>query len=515
MDVPSPRAHVVTLTLKSTPYAHQAECLSKFGRKKAFALLAEMGTGKTWIIVNNVAQLFVEDLCDALLVVAPNGVHSNWTRIELPKHMPDEVDWSAIDWNAKANKTINRRQEAMLKPTPGVLRIVTMHWEAMQTKRGFEFAQRFVESAQRPMGVADESDAMKNPSALRTKNMLALKPFFAWRRIMSGTPINNAPFDAFSQFTFLDVRILKETSFFCFKAQYAVMLPKNNPVVQDVRSRNNSKRTPQIVARGVGGRPQYKNLDKLAALIGPHSFRVLKEECLDLPAKIYKTVFFDLTPEQHEVYMGAKRKLRLQPAEGETMVFTKLVAMTKLTQITSGYFLREADHEPERIPGGNPKLALLVERVQAIVAGGAQVIIWARYRVEIADIVAALTEAGITSVQYHGGVNDDDRIEAIDSFQAGGPDAFVGNQQSGGTGITLTAASFVIYFSNDFSLRNRLQSEDRAHRIGQREDVTYINIAAKGTVDEIVIDALANKKDVADAIIDVDITSEDDPWARS
>jgi SNF2 family DNA or RNA helicase len=105
-------------------------------------------------------------------------------------------------------------------------------------------------------------------------------------------------------------------------------------------------------------------------------------------------------------------------------------------------------------------------------------------------------------VQYHGGVGKDDRTAAIESFERGSAQVFVGNQQAGGTGITLIAASYVIYFSNNFSLRDRLQSEDRAHRIGQTRNVTYINIAAKGTIDESVVKALTAKKDVADTIID-------------
>jgi len=155
-----------------------------------------------------------------------------------------------------------------------------------------------------------------------------------------------------------------------------------------------------------------------------------------------------------------------------------------------------------RIEGDNPKLDLLVDRVNKIVESGEKVIVWARYRVEIEDIVKRLRLDGIACVEYHGGVNKDDRTGAIESFERGDAQVFVGNQQAGGTGITLVAASYVIYFSNNFSLRDRLQSEDRAHRIGQKKNVTYINIAAKGTIDEVVIRTLMSKKDIADTIID-------------
>lgn len=487
---------------KTKPYKHQLECLNRFGRQQAFALLAEMGTGKTWIVINNIADLWSSQDCDAVLVLAPNGVHTNWTRLELPKHMPDWVRWKSAAWVAGGNKRDKEALEALYdNPNSGELRVLTMNWEALQSKRGFEEAERFANTTRRLMIVCDESDAIKNPSAARTKALMKLKKFSHWRRIMSGTPINNAPFDAFSQFTFLDETILRTTSFYAFKAEYAEMLQEGNPLLTAIKKRSGSRFTPQVVARGVGGRPKYRNLDKLSRLIAPHSFRVLKKDCLDLPEKIYKTLVFSMTREQIEVYKKAEEECRIV-FENEETPFNKLVAVTKLAQITSGYYIHPLSTEPVRIEGDNPKLDLLVERVERIVEQGDKVIVWARYRIEIEDIVRRLQEAGIACVQYHGGIGKDERTQAIEDFERGGAQVFVGNQQAGGTGITLVAASYVIYFSNNFSLRDRLQSEDRAHRIGQTRNVTYVNIVAKGTIDEAVVKALSSKKDVADTIID-------------
>lgn len=487
---------------KTKPYKHQLECLNKFGRKDAFALLAEMGTGKTWIVINNIADLWASEDCDAVIVFAPNGVHSNWTRLELPKHMPDWVRWKAAAWTSTPNKSEKAALESLYeKPGSGELRILTMNWEALQTKRGFEAAERFANCSRRLMIVCDESDAIKNPAAARTKALMKLKKYSHWRRIMSGTPINNAPFDAFSQFSFLDEHILGTTSFYAFKAEYAEMLQAGNPLLESIKKRSGSRFTPQVVARGIDGRPKYRNLDKLSALIAPHSFRVLKKDCLDLPKKIYKTLVFSMTKEQIEVYKKAEEECRLVFQNEETP-FNKLTAVTKLAQITSGYYIHPMSSEPVRIPGDNPKLELLAERVGKIVEAGEKVIVWARYRIEIEDIVARLRKDGIQSVEYHGGIGKGDRTDAIEAFERGDVPVFVGNQQAGGTGITLVAASYVIYFSNNFSLRDRLQSEDRAHRIGQTKNVTYINIAAKGTIDEAVIGALMSKKDIADTIID-------------
>lgn len=486
---------------KTQPYKHQLECLNKFGRKKSFALLAEMGTGKTWIIINNIADLWSSNDCDAVLVFAPNGVHTNWTRLELPKHMPDWVRYRAAPWVATGRKAEKEEIERLYEPAQGELRILTMNWEALQSKKGVDEARRFANCSRRLMIVCDESDSAKNPTAKRTKNLMELKKYSCWRRIMSGTPINNAPFDAFSQFSFLDETILQTTSFYAFKAEYAEMLQPGNPLLENIKQKTRSRGTPQVVARGPGGRPKYRNLDKLSQLIAPHSFRVLKSECLDLPEKIHKTMVFSMTKEQIEVYKKAEKECRLV-FENEETPFNKLVAVTKLAQITSGYYIHPLSEEPVRIEGDNPKLDMMTDRVNKIVESGEKVIIWARYRIEIEDIVRRLEKEGHEVVQYHGGVAKDDRTKAIDNFENGTAQVFVGNQQAGGTGITLVAASYVIYFSNNFSLRDRLQSEDRAHRIGQTKNVTYINIAAKGTIDMAVIAALTSKKDVADTIID-------------
>jgi len=487
---------------KTTPYRHQMDCLTKHGRSKAFALLAEMGTGKTWIIINNVADLWSSNDCDAVLVLAPNGVHTNWTRMELPKHMPDWVRYKSAAWSSSQNKQEKEDLDGLFDtPINGVLRILTMNHEALQTKKGFEFAYKFLLGSRRSMVVADESDAYKNPSALRTKNLMKLRSLSYWRRIMSGTPINNSPFDAFSQFSFLDEHILGTSSYYAFKAEYAEMLQEGNPLLSAIKQRSGTNRTPQVVAKGVGGRPKYRNLEKLSSLIAPHSFRVLKKDCLDLPEKIYKTLVFSMTRQQIDVYKKAEKECRLV-FEGEETPFNKLAAFTKLAQITSGYYIHPMSEEPVRIEGDNPKLDLLVERVKTIVESGEKIIIWARYRIEIEDIVARLKAEKIESVEYHGGVSSSDRTKAIESFERGSAQVFVGNQQAGGTGITLVAASYVIYFSNNFSLRDRLQSEDRAHRIGQKKNVTYINIAAKGTIDEHVIRALTAKQDIASTIID-------------
>jgi SNF2 family DNA or RNA helicase len=581
---------------KTQPYKHQLDYLTKFGRSKVAALLADMGTGKSWMIINNVADLWASNDCDAVFILAPSGVHTNWTRLEIPKHMPDWVQYKAVAWKTDATKKFKAELDELYVPKERQLRIFTMNWEGLQHKRSFEEALKFCSLSRRLMIVCDESDAVKNPATARYKALIKLKKFSYWRRIMSGTPINNSPFDAFSQFSFLDENILQTTSYYEFKTEYAEMMASESRLIQKIaknkvpwrnveikklftsaidivdiiyrQSRDgalstaannvllsvqngdydsipeyneklrglfnpdtqsaakteclkmmvemdkivvahkeavhrtsSSKRMPQIVDTDKKtGRKKYKNLDRLSRLIAPHSFRVLKTECLDLPEKIYKTAFFDLTKEQTEAYKKAEDECRIV-FEGQETPFSKLTAVIKLAQITSGYYIHPLATEPVRIAGGSPKLDLLASRVESIVNSGEKAIVWARYTTEIKDIVARLRADGHNVVEYYGDIKKTERIEAIEEFENGSADIFVGNQQAGGTGITLVAASYVIYFSNSFSLRDRLQSEDRAHRIGQKKNVTYINLIASGTIDEAIVGALMNKQDVADTII--------------
>lgn len=488
---------------KTKPLKHQAVCLQRHGRKPGFALLAEQGTGKTWIIINNIADLWSSGDLDGVIVLAPNGVHTNWIEIELKKHMPDWVRWRGAEWVASPNKAQKRALEQLNYAEPGELRILSMNWEALQHKRSQEFAEKFANSCCRLMVVGDEFSAVKNPDAIRTKFLMKnLRKHSCWRRVMDGTPVNNSPFDMFTPFTFLDETILGTTSYYSFKAEYAEMLPPTNPLVQSIMEKSRTRFVPQVVAKGANNKPKYRNLDKLSALIDPYSFRVLKKDCLDLPEKIYKTGVVDMTKEQWDVYKKAREEYRLQFGNKET-AFNQLTIETKLSQITSGYYLHPLcgdGDEPVRIPGKNPKLEFLMERVEACVGAGEKVIVWARYRVQIQDICAALAERGISFVEYHGGVSKKERSPAIEAYENGDAQVFVANQAAGGTGITLVATSTVFYFSQDFSLRNRLQSEDRAHRIGQKKNVVYWDIIARGTTDEKIIRALQNKEDLADTI---------------
>jgi SNF2 family DNA or RNA helicase len=488
---------------KTKPYKHQLDTLNKSSRREFFAQLDEMGTGKTWVAINTISELYASESCTKVLVFAPCGVHTNWTRIEIPKHLPGWVDFESLAWSTDTTKKYEKKlidfYDSKIK-----LKIFSFNHEALQHERSLREVMKFAMGPGKLIVIVDEADAFKNPSAIRTKNLMKIKPYSSWRRIMTGTPVTQSPFDIFAPFSFLDENILRTSSFYCFKSEYAELLDSEDRTVKNIMSRNGSKRVPQIVATDkVTGRPKYRNLDKLSALIAPHCSRVLKADCLDLPDKIYKNVFFTLTKEQRAIYNKVKKECRLV-FENEESSVSKLTAIGKLCQITSGYYHYPGVDEPVRITGNSPKLDLLIGILEPVVKTGAKIIIWARYTVEINDIYSALTNI-YRCVKYNGSVTKIDRTKAIDEFEHGDAQIFIANQQAAGTGLTLVAASCVIYFSNDFSLRNRLQSEDRAHRIGQTKNVIYINLIGENTIDEKIIACLMDKKDIANAIVDDNI----------
>lgn len=459
----------------------------------------EQGTGKTAVAINDAARRWGVGELDGVLVLAPNGVHANWTLREIPTHMPDWVQLASAAWYSSPNKKEQQALEELFR-SGRVMRVLTMNWEALITKDGWDMAKRFAMSCARLMVVADESQRVKNPKAQRTKVLMKLVPFSSVRCIMSGTAIVQSPWDAFSQFGFLHPYILETQSYTAFRAEYAELLPPGHGLLRHIVERTGGRFQPQIVARNPDGTPRWRNLEKLEKLIAPHSYRKLKIECLDLPEKVYTQRYFRMTAKQARMYKLLRDELRLKLADGTIAPVERIAAITKLSQVVSGYFLVPGTDRTERIMqlNDNPKLLMLLDEIEECEGS---IIIWARFHVEIADIMKVLAEADISAVEYHGGIAQRARQDAIDKFQSGAVRVFVGQQAAGGTGITLTAASNVIYYSNTWSLEDRLQSEDRAHRIGQRNTVRYVDLLAQNSIDDNVLRSLRAKTDLARTVL--------------
>lgn len=485
--------------MKTQGMRHQLEYLRLSEGREYFALFMEQGTGKTWSILADAERLYAAGKIDALFVLAPNGVHSNWVLREIPTHL--DAHCIARAWRSGAGKREAARLEHLFNPRPvgGIvpLRVLSMNIDALTSDKAFKFAARFL-MATRAMIAVDESTRIKNPNTARWPKVAQLRALCEYARIASGRPNPQSPLDFFGQMEFLRSGLLGTSSYRAFVAEYAELVDMQSDEMKRMVVRNPRAAYAQIVAKDeITGAPRYRNLDKLQRLVAPHSYRVLKRDCLDLPDKVYQTQYFELTPKQRKAYelMNEERRIVL---DGNETPVRRLGAMTKLQQITSGFVM--IDGEVIRPPQlqDNPRLDALLELIED---DEAPVIVWARFREELRVIAEALRKAGRKVVEYHGGVGNADREAAVDSFQRGEADAFVGQPQAGGIGLTLTRAEWTVYFSNDFNLETRLQSEDRNHRIGTKKSVRYVDLVARNTLDEAITRSLQRKERLGAALL--------------
>lgn len=491
--------------MKTEGMAHQLKALAQSERRSFYGYLMEQGTGKTWVDMADTEEKFGRGVIDAFMIAAPRGVHTNWTRREIPTHM--SAPHVAGAWRSGMGVTERKALNKLLEPQGDKLRIFAINYDALITKDGRKFAEDFLRSARAGAKIsADESQRIKTPTTARTKAMLELRDLALVRRIDSGTPITKNPGDAFSQFQFLREGVLGTSNYRAFFAEYAQLLNAQNPTTEDDwRFRKEIAKNPRMafalrVARDdVTGMPIYRNLQQLADIIAKHSFRVLKKDCLDLPPKAYSQRWFELSGKQQAAYNLMESELRIMLEDGSLSPVSKLAALVKLQQITSGYVIVPGRDEPMYVAEDNPRLNLLVDTLEDIEG---KVIIWARFKEEIAAIARALRAAGRKVVEYHGGVKERDREAAIDDFQEGDADTFLGNAAAGGMGITLTAANVAIYFSNSFDSEHRRQSEDRNHRKGTKGDkVLYIDLTCHNSIDESIVRSLQQKFDLAATIM--------------
>jgi hypothetical protein len=492
---------------KTDPYEHQAKAFMLCRNEIDFALLMEMGTGKTKVIIDNAAWLYAQGKLDFLLVVAPNEVHKNWVLRELPIHLPDWVPHRAAIWSSDMKSKDMKAYEKLWDPKFQGLRVLAVNVEAFGVQERWWRAKRNgpkkfgtevhrILDTFRTMFVVDESSKIKTPGARRTKRLWALGKRGSYRRIMTGTPITNSPLDLYAQFRFLGATYLGFTNFFSFKHHYA-----------DWKTERNWKSEKDYeVCTG------FKNMDELTERMDAVSFRVTKKDCLDLPEKTYVRRLVAMSDEQRRKYIKLRDDALLELQNEEFKVTNVLVKMLRLQQVLGGW-LPNLDEPGETTPlfenpKSNPRMKAVLDVAEET---SSKIIIWARFRSEIVALTEVLNKeygAG-SAVPFYGDVKSADRNDYIDRFQDKDSPCrfFVAQQHSGGYGLTLTEASYVVYYSNDFSLEARLQSEDRCHRIGQKNPVTYIDLECLGTIDTRIITALREKKKLADTITRDDVSS--------
>jgi SNF2 family DNA or RNA helicase len=461
---------------KSKPFAHQSKALEMSWNKEVFAYFMEMGTGKSKVLIDNIAMLFNAGKINGALIIAPKGVYKNWFDSEIPSHMPDYIEKKVGLWRTDPNA----KDLKPLFSTGAELHILIMNVEAFSSKKGVDFAKKFLSCHNTIIGI-DESTTIKNPQAKRTRAIVELGTKSKYRRILTGSPVTKSPLDLFAQCYFLHPYLLGHESYYTFKVRYAV-----------TKQINVSGRTIQIV---VG----YRNLGELSEKLKPFSYRVLKDDCLDLPKKTYTKRIIELTDEQKKVYKTMKQQAIAFLNGKMITTATVITQMMRLHQITCGHF-KSDDGTIQTIK--NNRIDQLMEVLEEMEG---KAVIWAHYRYDIKNIVETVSKKyGENSVvTYYGDTSTDDRQKAIKKIQdPKSPVRFiVGTPQTGGYGITLTGASTMIYYSNGYDLEKRQQSEARIDRIGQEKPMTYIDIIAEGTVDDKIVQSLRKKVNIATEIM--------------
>ena len=464
---------------KTKPFQHQSIALERSAFEKNFALFMEMGTGKSKVLIDNIAILYDNGKIDGALIIAPKGVYKNWFSEEIPTHIPDHVKYKMVMWQANHTKKFKKQFESLLKVDDD-LHIFIMNVEALSTQKGVDAAQKFLRTHKAMLAV-DESTTIKNPGAARTKNIIKIADGAVYRRILTGSPVTKSPMDLYTQCEFLSPFILGHSSFYSFQNHFAIMQRRN------------------VGSHSFNHVLGYRNLSELTDKLKPYSYRILKEDCLDLPDKVYTKRVVELTDEQKKVYESIQKYALALIDDGSVTPSTVLTQILRLQQICSGH-VRLDDGELKRFKSN--KLTELGDVLQEV---SGKVIIWANFTQDIYTIVEFLerTYGPDTVVSYFGETPSEERQEIVEQFQnlESKVKYFVGQPRTGGYGLTLTSAKTVIYYSNGYDLEIRMQSEDRAHRISQVNKVTYIDIVTEKTVDEKILKALRKKINISSQVL--------------
>lgn len=478
---------------KNNPRPHQVKGLNKAYGKKAFALHADRGTGKTFMAISLAAAYRMEGHIDSLLVICKISLRRNWDD-EIAEHCP--IPASVFLPNTSDAKVREYKRWLGQHDFP----VLVVGTESLSAGNMIKIASHFIRSHSKPMVLIDESHMICNPKVTRTKNCYDLGRPAHRRLTLTGTPISTGPMDLFSQFEFLDTDIIGIGDFYAFRNRYAIMGGYRDP---------KTKQPMEIVG--------YKNLEELTKLVAPYVYEISKAEALPhLPPKSFKKYHIDLTKKQKDLYAQIKKDEAYTWKGKEVVVQNVLGLALRLHQVAGGFIATYREEEtvkrdgtPKIVrhtewheiipPEQNPKM---IELLDIVTSNPVPTIIWCAYRPEIEAVCKLLRKAfpGQLVREIHGGITEDERAQYKDEFQSGKCKWLVGNTATGGTGLTLTAAEQMIYYNNTEKMIDREQSEDRAHRDGLRHPVLYIDLVAEATVDEVILNSIKQKMDLADYI---------------
>jgi len=467
---------------KTTPYEHQLKSLQRSLHRQEYAYFLEMGLGKSKVLLDNAAILFDEGKIDALVVVTPKGNLRNWDKLEIPRHLPEHVERKVLVWQPNHTKQWREKYDEMVKDdSHGQLNILTINVEAFSTKKGCVFVENFL-NVHHCMMAVDESTLIKNPKAQRTKNLLKLSTLPRYKRILTGFPVTKAPLDLFSQCAFLSPNLLGFSSYYAFRARYAVIKQ---------RQLGRGRSFQEIV--------DFQRLDELQGALGDFSVRYTKDECLDLPEKVYMQREVELSKEQKEAYHTMKKEALMIIENSLFSTQSVLTQLMRLQQVVAGS-LKDSEGNAVILPNNRVKEVLgLLQETRG------KVIIFAVFQTDIQELERAIGEKfGHDRVaSFYGLTSVSRREKVLDDFQDEDSELrfFVSNPHTGGRGLTLTAADTMIFYSNSYDLELRLQAEDRIHRIGQTKSCTYVDLVVPGTVDEKILESLRKKVKISNEVL--------------
>lgn len=534
---------VANFFYKTEPRQHQVDGFYKLYGLPAFAELMEQGTGKTKLAIDIACNLFLEKKIEAVMVIAPNNVHSQWADEEIPKHA--SVPYNGYVWDNKHTIAAEKELRAFLtKKIDGELKWFCVNVEAFSYRTNLDIYRDYVKRYA-TFVIVDEATKIKNPDAERTQNIIqglsdvqkagkrivSLRPYSKYRAILTGTVVTNAPFNAWAPFEFLQTNFFG-LDYFSFKARYGIEVRMRLPgktydihrkittdEIKSVRRYAEMGKSPEDIsrllkisessARFLINNPRvnapYKNLDELKRKIDTISFCVLKKDCYDLPPKIYERVVVDLSAEQRRVYKELVSDYFAIYNDTQMNPVNKVTLIGRLQQITGGFFPGETeDGDKITTPfSPNPKLEALVDDLEE--CNDRPVIIIAKYVNEINAIEARLKKEypEETTRTIYGKVRVEERNAIREAFNRGEISFLVANAATIGMGFNLQICHTMYFYSNDFSFDLRAQVEDRIHRDGQKADtVLYKDIVVKGSIDEKVLSVLKMKKDLLDYMRD-------------
>lgn len=525
---------------KTEPRSYQREAFDRFKDRNSFALMFDMGLGKTKTAIDIAVYKYLRGEIEAVMLIAPNGVHVQWVSEQMPLHC--KVDWEAFIWDsAKLGRKYYKAEGNKFFSKSDRLKLFAINVEAFSSKTVLKYADLFIQRFPRVMIILDESTRIKNPSANRSKAIMRYNGVGV-RCILTGTPAAKDPYSIYNQYEFLQ-RGFFNMAYIVFQHKYGLLMSDKNfrtgrsfkrPIAEKdyaiikhklkkMREHHGDKltqehyflvatssNTSESVVRFIDSQEKYvkyRNLEELRDTIAPVTISVKKDDVADLPPKIYATSYVLMSKEQEKVYNDLKESLRARYAGEELSVTSKLTLMLRLLQVCGGFFPFEEEGERRgdvKPIGSNPKLERIIDELEEVDFEETKCIVWAAFVPELLLLYKELSKT-YSCCLYYGGVSKDERVQILEDFKAGKYDIFIGNIQTAAYGLNLQNATVQLYYSNNFRTEDRLQAENRSHRIGTKNTVVYKDIVAKGTVDELCVKAIQAGRDLNEFFKDMSL----------